>query len=314
MNVTKYSNLKLFSFFTVGEDIFKISSRRSHQNSESAVSLDFSILNASEDEINKLAPHFESDHITYFKNKKKVEEAFLFFNRIKADEKLQLQKRNDEAKKKISRNLMWPRINLTKNSDRESPEVGASLPQQPHSISQADTVRKQIDDIDKVVEDLISAVEKFNGNQKNREFLILDENLTQKLIELDNLTLNNESELKLKRKSVIKKINQTMEVLESKLVEPGEATEANPDEFNEEKPLIGFSDSPPASRDLKKPTEKTYSQVVAEPEMMEVENENVFPQFNSPTKREKKEEKELRISSSQPNAPSYAEVARSNSH
>jgi BCL2-associated athanogene 3 len=75
----------------------------------------------------------------------------------------------------------------------------------------------KIQQIQRDVLDLMSKVEKFEGkNKKDKEYLYLDEMLTQNLLKLDTVEAEGKENVKLARREAIKCINRCLAVLEAK--------------------------------------------------------------------------------------------------
>lgn len=74
----------------------------------------------------------------------------------------------------------------------------------------------QIKDIQKNVNELMLQVEQFNGKPKDKQYLYLDEMLTQNLIKLDNIDTQGQEIIRTARKEAIKCIEKCLAVLEAK--------------------------------------------------------------------------------------------------
>lgn len=87
---------------------------------------------------------------------------------------------------------------------------------------------EKIQKIQKDVLDLMTQVEQFNGRtRKDKEYIYLDEMLTQSLIRLDDVETQGKENVKLARKEAVKCINRCLSVLEAK----AEAAEQQMREF-----------------------------------------------------------------------------------
>lgn len=76
---------------------------------------------------------------------------------------------------------------------------------------------EKIQKIQKDVLDLMTLVEQFNGRtRKNKDYIYLDEMLTQSLIRLDDVETQGKENVKLARKEAVKCINRCLSVLEAK--------------------------------------------------------------------------------------------------
>lgn len=80
-------------------------------------------------------------------------------------------------------------------------------------LSQIDAVRTSVEEYRKKVDD-------FKGSKKDREFLYLDEMLTRALLQLDNVDPNGCDVVRQARRAVIKEINASISLLETKASEP----------------------------------------------------------------------------------------------
>lgn len=97
---------------------------------------------------------------------------------------------------------------------QSSPQPAEEAPPKP---PQREGPIEKIQKIQQDVLNLMIEVEKFNGKtKKNREYLYLDEMLTQNLIRLDDIETEGKESVKLARKEAIKCINRCLNVLEAK--------------------------------------------------------------------------------------------------
>lgn len=98
-------------------------------------------------------------------------------------------------------------------------------PQQPpKKAAPLDPITK-IQTIQKDVLDLMNKVEQFEGKtKKDKDFLYLEEMLTQNLLKLDTVDTDGKENVKLARKEAVKCINRCLAVLEAK----AEVAESNP--------------------------------------------------------------------------------------
>lgn len=101
-------------------------------------------------------------------------------------------------------------------------------------------ISEEIENIENEIDKAIVEVIEFKGNQQNKEYFTLDENLTQQLLKLDALSLMGNADLKSKRKEAIKKVKRALEMLEVKLIFPDEATE----NISEDHRVNGLKDYP----------------------------------------------------------------------
>lgn len=101
----------------------------------------------------------------------------------------------------------------TPNKDNEvvdgSPPVPQSKPQTEDSIA-------KIQKIQSSVLELMDSVEKFDGKSR-KEYLYLDEMLTQNLLKLDTIDAEGKENIKQARREAIKCVNGLISVLEAKL-------------------------------------------------------------------------------------------------
>ena len=78
--------------------------------------------------------------------------------------------------------------------------------------------KSTIEQVQEAVRDLSSRVEAFKGDTKDREYLCLEESLTQHMLSLDGINANGHEEIRQMRKETITLINLCLTKLEQKLV------------------------------------------------------------------------------------------------
>lgn len=86
-------------------------------------------------------------------------------------------------------------------------------------INQHDPIFK-IQQIQKDVNALMSAVDQYNGTSKDKQYLYLDEMLTRNLLKLDNIETEGKDIIRQARKEAIKCIEKCISILESKVSKP----------------------------------------------------------------------------------------------
>ncbi|XP_063704221.1 BAG domain-containing protein Samui [Culicoides brevitarsis] len=92
---------------------------------------------------------------------------------------------------------------------------------------------EKIQKIQKNVLDLMTQVEQFNGKtKKDKEYIYLDEMLTQNLLRLDDVETGGKENVKLARKEAVKCINRCLSVLEAKAEAAEHPSDAAPMETN----------------------------------------------------------------------------------
>lgn len=97
----------------------------------------------------------------------------------------------------------------------------------PQSHPDAESILK-IQNIQREVLDLMDQVERFTGNtRKDRQYLYLDEMLTQNLLKLDTIDTEGKENIKLARREAIKCINKCIAVLEAKADSGGQPRNNN---------------------------------------------------------------------------------------
>lgn len=107
------------------------------------------------------------------------------------------------------------------------PQQAAAAPKKPAPL---DPITK-IQQIQKDVLDLMNKVEQFEGKtRKDKEFLYLEEMLTQNLLKLDTVDTNGKENVKLARKEAVKCINRCLSVLEAKAEQAEENLRQNPEQ------------------------------------------------------------------------------------
>lgn len=74
----------------------------------------------------------------------------------------------------------------------------------------------KIQNIQKEIQGLMDQVENFNGTQKDKNYMYIDEMLTQNLLKLDTIDTDGKEKIKQARREAIKCINTCISVLEAK--------------------------------------------------------------------------------------------------
>lgn len=104
------------------------------------------------------------------------------------------------------------------HEQQQEPEVPQRAPSEepkPQPIREGPI--EKIQRIQKNVLDLMTQVEQFNGKtRKDKEYIYLDEMLTQNLIRLDDVETQGKENVKMARKEAVKCINRCLSVLEAK--------------------------------------------------------------------------------------------------
>ncbi len=101
--------------------------------------------------------------------------------------------------------------------------------QQKVPVNPREAMIQKIIDINADVAKLMDRVDKFQGrNRKDKEYLYLDEMLTQHLIRLDDLDANGDEIIKQSRRAAIQAINHTIKALEAKVEDALKEDDNNP--------------------------------------------------------------------------------------
>lgn len=97
--------------------------------------------------------------------------------------------------------------------DLQQPSINQQLPLA--GAKQDDSINK-IQNIQKDVLELMDYVERFMGSRKDKQYMYLDEMLTQNLLKLDTIDAEGKENIKQARREAIKCINKCINVLEAK--------------------------------------------------------------------------------------------------
>lgn len=154
------------------------------------------------------------------------------FDRVKNFPTINL-KNQSQPRRSDSPNRTIP-INVQHSNSNLAPQPQAQQQQQPQQRPNVNTVPPQqqqqsaamqqslssiqkIQNIQKDVLELMDHVEKFTGtSRKDRQYLYLDEMLTQNLLKLDTIDADGQENIKQARREAIKCINRCIAVLEAK--------------------------------------------------------------------------------------------------
>ena len=96
--------------------------------------------------------------------------------------------------------------------------------------------KSTIEQVQEAVRDLSSRVEAFKGDTKDREYLCLEESLTQHMLSLDGINANGHEEIRQMRKETITSINLCLSKLEQKLVNTDDIVDKCQQTFPSEAP------------------------------------------------------------------------------
>ncbi len=94
-------------------------------------------------------------------------------------------------------------------------EIDSALPSDDKFNADANAILK-IQNIQKEIQSLMDQVDNFNGTRKDKNYIILDEMLTQNLLKLDTIDTDGKEKIKQARREAIKCINTCISVLEAK--------------------------------------------------------------------------------------------------
>lgn len=126
------------------------------------------------------------------------------------------QKSNNDIPRSHSENSPHFATNIPNNNTQ--PLLSGSSNQVPLQIPIKDDAIGKIQNIQKEVLEIMDKVENFNGcSKKDREYIFLDEMLTQNLLKLDTIDTEGSETIKHARRAAIKCINKCIEVLEAKV-------------------------------------------------------------------------------------------------
>lgn len=129
-------------------------------------------------------------------------------------QKQQQQYQQQQQRKFQEQKQQQQENNPVQNHQQQQPEA-APRPTPPNP---RELMIQKIIDINTDVAKLMDRVEKFEGkNRKDKDYLYLDEMLTQHLIRLDDLDANGDDIIKQSRRAAIQAINHTIKALEAKV-------------------------------------------------------------------------------------------------
>lgn len=94
-------------------------------------------------------------------------------------------------------------------------EIDSALPSDDKFIADANAILK-IQGIQREIQGLMDQVDNFNGTRKDKDYMYIDEMLTQNLLKLDTIDTDGKEKIKQARREAIKCINTCISVLEAK--------------------------------------------------------------------------------------------------
>lgn len=115
-----------------------------------------------------------------------------------------------------------PRCSTPNNATQDAkqgPEDEPPTKPQPEEPKKPLTTVEKLQQIHDDVRDLKATAENFSGSKKSKEFLYLDEMLTRNLLKLDLIETEGLDEIRQKRKAVVRDINNSISLLESRCEE-----------------------------------------------------------------------------------------------
>lgn len=217
-----------------------------------------------------------------------------------------------------------PQTSFSQNQRGKSPQPQQKqeTPQQPtNAPPQAEPPQKpvnsrpdpidQIKSIQKDVSELMSEVEKFSGQPKDKKYLYLDEMLTRNLIKLDNIDTQGQENIRLARKEAIKCIQKCISILESKANSNAEAV--NKETTSEEKKEMETESTEDKCETAAENTEKSVEKMEVETDKTEIVSEekmetepNKENQQNEAAAQENMEQNKMEQQQTESNTPKEA--------
>ena len=92
--------------------------------------------------------------------------------------------------------------------------------QEPKELSAAES---KLQKIQNEIAEILQRVEKFSGGKKDKEYLFLDDLLTQKLCLLDSIESDGREDIRMMRKDSIKTVNRCLSILDKRATTPSTA-------------------------------------------------------------------------------------------
>lgn len=128
-----------------------------------------------------------------------------------------------------------------------SPSASTPFPEPPSppaaQVAKPDS-QQRVDQVQQEVDIITRRVEQYNGSSRNdKEYLYLDEMLTRNLIALDTIEVEGNEQLRTARKNVIKSIQKSIALLESKIPLPVNENKSTDDSSDQIGELPPTSDS-----------------------------------------------------------------------